>query len=36
MDLIRLESLEDAILDFTKAIEIDPEYKSAYFNRGIG
>ena len=26
--------MEDALVDFTKAIEIDPKYSEAYLNRG--
>lgn len=30
-----LERMEDAIINFTKAIEINPKLSNAYFKRGI-
>jgi tetratricopeptide (TPR) repeat protein len=32
---VELGQWDKAIVDYTRAIEIDPQYKDAYFNRGI-
>ena len=33
--MVIIEDYQEAITDYTKAIEINPEFSDAYFNRGI-
>jgi tetratricopeptide (TPR) repeat protein len=33
--LARIENFKGAIADYTKAIEINPNYGEAYYNRGL-
>ena len=35
MNLVYLQEFESAIVNFTQAIAINPEYADAYYNRGF-